>query len=53
MSALEKKILEMANQFIKDATNSDTYSYEREIKLKVASDIITKLLEDKDGDKVD
>lgn len=53
MERLEKTILAMANEFIEGATDPETYSYEREIKLSIAHDIIKKLLEDKDGDQVD
>ena len=53
MERLEKTILAMANEFIEKATDSETYSYEREIKLSIAHEIIKKLLEDKDGDQVD
>ena len=53
MERLEKTILTMANEFIEGATDPETYSYEREIKLSIAHEIIEKLLEDKDGDQVD
>lgn len=53
MERLEKTILAMANEFIEQATDSETYSYEREIKLSIAHDIIKKLLEGEDGDQVD
>ena len=53
MERPEKTILAMANEFIEQATDSETYSYEREIKLTIAHEIIKKLLEDKDGDQVD
>ena len=53
MERLEKTILAMANEFIEQATDSETYCYEREIKLSIAHEIIKKLLEDKDGDQVD
>ena len=53
MERLEKTILAMANEFIEQATDSETYFYEREIKLSIAHEIIKKLLEDNDGDQVD
>lgn len=53
MERLEKTILAMANEFIEQATDSETYSYEREIKLSIAHEIIKKLLEDGNGDQVD
>ena len=53
MERLEKTILTMANEFIEGATDPETYSYEREIKLSIAHDIIKKLLEDGNGDQVD
>ena len=53
MERLEKTILAMANEFIEGATDPETYSYEREIKLSIAHEIIKKLLEVKDGDQVD
>lgn len=53
MERLEKTILAMANEFIEQATDPETYSYEREIKLSIAHEIIKKLLEGKDGDQVD
>lgn len=53
MERLEKTILAMTNEFIEGATDPETYSYEREIKLSIAHEIIKKLLEDKDGDQVD
>ena len=53
MERLEKTILAMANEFIEGATDPETYSYEKEIKLSIAHEIIKKLLEDKDGDQVD
>lgn len=53
MERLEKTILTMANEFIEGATDPETYSYEREIKLSIAHEIIKKLLEDEDGDQVD
>ena len=53
MERLEKTILAMANEFIEQATDFETYSYEREIKLTIAHEIIKKLLEDEDGDQVD
>ena len=53
MERLEKTILAMANEFIEQATDPETYSYEREIKLSIAHEIIKKFLEDEDGDQVD
>ena len=53
MERLENTILTMANEFIEGATDPETYSYEREIKLSIAHEIIKKLPEDKDGDQVD
>lgn len=53
MERLEKTILAMANEFIEQATDSETYSYEREIKLSIAHEIIKRLLEESDGDQVD
>lgn len=53
MERLEKTILTMANEFIEGATDPETYSYEREIKLSIANEIIKKLLEGEDGDQVD
>ena len=53
MERLEKTILTNANEFIEGATDPETYSYEREIKLSIAHEIIKKLLEDGNGDQVD